>query len=138
MAKIAGTLTYVEVNTGTYGSPVWTKVGGQKDASWSWGLEEIDTTDKDSAGWKERLPANREVSIDFDCFLIEDNAGLVEMKKGFWDATPKQLDLRLKTPSYVYRGYFQLGEGSGEAPLDDAVTIAFSMKSTAVVTEAAA
>lgn len=135
MAKVKGIDIYVKVNTGTYGSPVWTKVGGQKDASWEWSLEEIDVTDKDSAGWKERLPANREITIDFDCFLIEDDAGFAEMKKAFWDTPPKQVDLQLVTPAHTYRGYFQLASGSGEAPLDDAGTIAFSMASTAGVVE---
>ena len=136
MGKIKGETVYIEVNTGTYGSPVWTKVGGQKDASWEWGLDSMDITDKDSAGWKENLPGNRVMTIEFDCFLIEDNAGFVEMKKGFWDTTPKDLDLRLKTPAKTYRGYFRLSSGSGEAPLEDAVTIAFSIESTGAVTEA--
>lgn len=136
MAKVRGLDVCVEVNTGTFGSPTWTKVGGQKDASITFGLGEIEITDKDSAGWEESLPGNRSVEIEFDVFLIEDNAGYLEMKKGFWDATPKDLDLRLKTPAKTYRGYFRLGEMAGEAPLDDAASISFSLKLTGALTEA--
>jgi TP901-1 family phage major tail protein len=135
MAKIKGLNIYVEVNTGTYGSPVWTKVGGQKDASMTPSLDDIDVTDKDSAGWKENLAGNREITIEFDAFLIEDNAGFVEMKKGFWDASPKDLDLRLKTPTKTYRGYFRLSEMPIEAPSEEAATVSFSLKSTGEVQE---
>ena len=136
MGKVRGIDIYVEVNTGTFGSPVWTKVGGQKDASITMGLDEIDVTDKDSAGWPENLPGNRNVEIEFDAFLIEDNAGYLEMKKGFWDVPPKDLDLRLKTPAHTYRGYFRLTEMPIEAPLDDAASVSFSLKLTGVLTPA--
>lgn len=136
MAKVKGIAIYVEVNTGTYGSPVWTKVGGQKDASITFGLGEIDVTDKDSAGWEENLPGNRNVEIEFEAFLIEDNAGFVEMKKGFFDATPKDLDLRLTTPAHSYRGYFRLTEMPIEAPQDEAATVSFSLKLTGALTVA--
>lgn len=136
MAKVRGIDVYVEVNTGTYGSPTWTKVGGQRDASITFGLGDIDVTDKDSAGWEQNLPGNRTVEIEFDAFLIEDDAGFAEMKKGFWDPTPKDLDLRLKTPSKTYRGYFRLTEMSKEAPVDDAAAVSFSLKSSGAVAEA--
>jgi predicted secreted protein len=136
MSKIRGVDIYVEVNTGTFETPVWTKVGGQKDASITFALGEIDVTDKDSQGWEENLPGNRNVELEFDAFLIEDDAGFAEMKKGFWDATPKDLDLRLKTPGHTYRGNFRLTEMPVEAPLDDAGTVSFSLKLTGPLTEA--
>ena len=128
MAKVKGESIYVKVNTGTVGSPVWTKVGGQKDASMSRSLEEIDVTDKDSAGWKERLPGNREVEIEFDAFLIEDTAGFLEMCKGFEER--KELMLQLITPAHIYQGSFILGEDGIEGPLDDAGAVSFSLKLT--------
>jgi len=130
MAKVKGEDIYVNINTGTYGSPVWTKVGGQKDASITFGLGDIDVTDKDSGGWEESLFGNRKVEIEFDAFLIEDDAGFTEMKKGFWDAIPKDLDLQLKTPAATYRGSFRLTEMPIEAPLGDAATVSFSLKLT--------
>jgi predicted secreted protein len=136
MAKVKGEDIFVKVNTGTVESPVWTKVGGQKDASMSRGLEEMDVTDKDSAGWKERLPGNREIEVEFDGFLIEDNAGLLEMQKGFEER--KTLMLQLITPAYIYQGSFLIGEDGIEGPLDDAGAYSFSLKSTGVVTKTAA
>ena len=133
MAKVKGESIYVKVNTGTEGSPVWTKVGGQKDASMTQGLGEIDVTDKDSLGWEENLPGNRTLEVEFDAFLIEDDAGFVEMKKGFWDR--KDLHLQLITPTKTYAGKFRLSELSLEGPADDAGTVSFSLKATGAVLE---
>jgi len=128
MAKIKGENIFVKVNTGTVGSPVWTKVGGQKDASMSRSLEEIDVTDKDSSGWKEYLTGSRGVEIEFDGFLIEDNAGFLEMCKGFEER--KELMLQLITPTKTYQGTFNIGEDGIEGPLDDAGAFSFSLKLT--------
>ena len=138
MAKIKGEAVYVEVNTGTYGAPVWTKVGNQLDGSMTPAVGDIDVTDKDSAGWEENLAGNRSVELEFEAFLVEDDAGYLEMKKGFWDTPPKDLDLRLKTPTKTYRGYFRLNEQPVEAPVGDAVKVTFSLKLTGALTEAAA
>jgi len=134
MAKVKGVDVYVEVNTGTEAMPVWTKVGGQKEATTTFSLAEIDVTDKDSAGFEENLAGNRVVEIEFDAFLIEDNAGFAEMQKGFWER--KDLHLRLKTPTKTYTGKFRLTEMPLEGPGDDAASVSFSLKSIGTVTAA--
>ena len=135
MAKVRGLDVYIKVNTGTYGTPVWTKVGGQKDATATFTLGEVDVTDKDSTGWGDTLAGNRAMELEFSSFLIEADAGFAEMKKGFWDATPKDLDLQLVTPAHTYRGYFRLTEMSHEAPVGEATTVSFSLKSIGAVVE---
>jgi len=82
MGKVGGTDIYLKVNTGTEGSPVWTKVGGQKDAGFDRGLGSMDVTDKDSQSWEEHLPANRNWSLSCEQFLIEDDAGIL-VPQGF-------------------------------------------------------
>ena len=134
MAKVRGLDVYVEVNTGTYGSPVWTKVGGQKDATLTLSLEPMDVTDKDSAGWKEGLAGNRSVGVEFDAFLIEDDAGFLEMKKGYWER--KSLHLQLVTPTKTLTGHFYMTEMGKEAPLDEAVSVAFTLESNGAIVEA--
>jgi predicted secreted protein len=134
MGKVKGIDIYVKVNTGTEESPVWTKVGGQKGASITFNLADVDVTDKDSNGWEENLPGNRSVEVEFDAFLIESDAGFVEMKKGFWER--KDLHLQLITPTKTYTGKFRLTEMPIEAPEDEAAGISFSLKATGAVVEA--
>jgi predicted secreted protein len=132
MTKVAGTDIYLKVNTGTEGSPVWTKVGGQRDASMTPNLGSYDLTDKDSQGWEEPLPANRSIDIEFDSFLIENDAGYLEMIKGFWER--KVLMLQLITPTKAFQGKFILSKGPYKAPEGGAATVSFSLKSTGAVT----
>lgn len=134
MAKIKGIDVYVKVNTGTEAVPVWTKVGGQKGATITASLSDIDVTDKDNDGWADNLAGLRTFEIEFDGFLIEDDAGWLEMKKGFWEK--KDLHCQVVTPASTYTGLFRLTEMPIEAPVDDAVSVSFSMKNIGVIVEA--
>jgi len=134
MAKVKGTDIYVEVNTGTEQSPVWTKVGGQSEATLTLSAGTIDVTDKDSQGWEEALLGNRSAELEFDAFLIEDDDGYEALKTAFLGGT--ELDLRLTTPTKTYRGKFILTELPIESPGDDAATVSFSLKANGAITEA--
>ncbi len=102
MAKVRGLDVYLKVNTGTVGAPVWTKVGGQRGATITASLGDIDVTDKDNEGWSDSLPGLRSFEVEFDGFLIEDDAGFLELKKGFWDR--KDLQCQVITPDHTYTG----------------------------------
>lgn len=128
MPKVKGTDIYIKVNTGTEGSPVWTKVGGQKDASMTPNLGTVDVTDKDSQGWEEFLAGNRSIDIEFDSFLIETDAGYLEMVKGFWET--KTLMLQVITPAKTFQGKFMLTKGPYKGPEGGAATVSFSLKSS--------
>ena len=134
MAKVTGKAVYILV----YITDTYVKVGGQKDASFSISQEPKDTTDKDSAGWKEKELGNREVTVDFDAFLIEDNAGWLELKKGLINlATDHQkCNCRVLTPGYSYTGTWIMTGLSIAAPEADMATVSFSMVSDAIITEA--
>jgi predicted secreted protein len=136
MAKVKGIDVYVDVNTGTTEVPVWTKVGGQRSATMAWKQEGIDTTDKDSGGFREKLPGIREVSIEFDAFMIESDAGFEQLKKGIIGATPALQECRIKTPSASYAGMFLIEGLDSEAALEDAASVSFSMTSSGAVEEA--
>jgi predicted secreted protein len=130
--KVAGTDVYIKVNTGTEGAPVWTKVGGQKDATMTKNLGAMDVTDKDSQGWEESLPGNKSIDLEFDGFLIEDDAGFLEMEKGFWEQ--KELMLQLITPAKTYQGKFRLTKAPVKGPEGGAATASFSVKSNGLIT----
>jgi len=133
MSKIKGIDVYVKVNTGTESVPVWTKVGGQKGATITPSISDIDVTDKDNDGWADNLAGIRSFEVEFDGFLIEDDAGYAEMKKGFWDR--KDLHCQIITPAHTYTGKFRLTEMPVEAPVDDAVTVSFSLKNVGAIVE---
>lgn len=135
MAKVRGLDVYVEVNTGTHVSPVWTKVGGQKKAKMAWKHESVDVTDKDSGGFKEKLTGLREVSVDFDAFLIENDAGFTQLKTGMIGTTIALVEARLKTPSHYYTGYWALDGLDIEGDVKDASPVAFKMASSGVIAE---
>jgi len=126
MAKIKGKSVYVEVWTG-----VWTKLGGQKDVSIDRGASSIDVTDKDSAGWEEKLTGNKNWSVSFDAFLIEDDAGLLQIETDF-EAGEIQ-NYRIKTPAHVYTGHALIEGLSISGPLADAGSISFTLAGTAAL-----
>lgn len=128
MAKVKGTDIYLKVNTGTEASPVWTKVGGQKDATFDRGTATMDVTDKDSGGDEEHLPGVRNWSVGFDAFLIEDNAGFLEVETAFDAGEQKQF--QIITPAYAYMGKATVESLSMSGPLGDVGVCSFSLKGT--------
>jgi len=135
MAKVKGKSVYVSVwITDTY-----VKVGGQKDATMAIAQDPLDTTDKDSAGWKEKELGNRELTVDFDAFLIEDNAGWLELKKGLINlaAANQKCNCQVDTPAYKYTGNFVMSGLSMAGPNEDMATVAFTLISDGVITEVA-
>ena len=135
MAKVKGESVYVSV----WITDAYVKVGGQKDASMSISQDPLETTDKDSGGWKEKELGNREITVDFDSFLIEDNAGWLELKKGLINlATDHQkCTCQVDTVAYKYYGSFVMSGLSMSGPSEDMATVSFSLISDGVITEAA-
>lgn len=126
MAKIKGLNIYLKINTGTVGSPSWSKIGGQKDATFDRGAATIDTTDKDSGGDEEHLTSTRNWSISFDAFLIEDNAAFLEVEAAYDAGELKQY--QVITPGHTYMGLASVESLSITAALGDAGIASFSLK----------
>jgi TP901-1 family phage major tail protein len=135
MAKVKGLDIYLKVNTGTEASPVWTKVGGQTGATFDRGAAVIDITDKDSGGDEEHLPGVRNWSVSFDAFLIEDNAGFLEVETAFDAGEQKQF--QIITPGYAYMGKASVESLSVAADKDAAGVASFSLKGTGALTKTA-
>ncbi len=133
MGKVKGLNIYLKVNTGTVGSPTWTKVGGQKDATFDRGHATIDTTDKDSGGDEEHLASTRNWGFSFDAFLIEDDAGFLEVEAAFDAGTLKQF--QFITPGFAYMGLASVESLSIAAALGDAGVASFSLKGSAALTK---
>lgn len=135
MAKVKGNAVYVSV----WITDQYVKVGGQKDASMSISQDPLETTDKDSAGWKEKELGNREITIDFDSFLIEDNAGWLELKKGLINLAGdhQKCNCQIDTVAYKYYGNFVMSGLTMSGPNEDMATVSFSLASDGTITEAA-
>lgn len=131
MGKVKGLNIYLKVNTGTVGSPTWTKVGGQKDATFERGAANIDVTDKDSGEDEEHLPSTRNWSISFDAFLVEDNAGFLEVEAAYDTGELKQF--QVITPAATYMGYASVESLSITAALGDVSVASFSLKGSAAL-----
>jgi len=135
MAKVKGKSVYVSV----WVTDQYVKVGGQKDATISFSQDPIETTDKDSLGWKEKELGNREMTIEFDAFLIEDNEGWLELKKGLVNLAGdhQKCKCQIDTPAYRYYGDFVMTGLSIAGPIDDMSTVSFSLVSDGAITEEA-
>lgn len=135
MAKVSGVSFLVKVNTGTVATPVYTAVGGQRNATLSMGTDEIDLTDKASSNWHEGLPSVRNWSIEGDGLLVQDDAGLQELEDAFIGG--EMLKVQLLTASgKTYTGDAILTDFSYEAPYDDAATASYTLTGSGALTPA--
>ena len=135
--KTRGIEVFVCINTGTYDSPVWTKVGGQKDGTINPGRGKMDVTDKDSGGWDEFLQANRNMTADFDCFVEELEPGQAKLEDDGYFADNTLMDIRLDLKTYYLRGYCIFTKGGIKSSEKDAAMKAFGLEFTGIVTKTA-
>lgn len=84
------------INTGTVGSPTWTLIGGQRNASLSRSADEIDLSHKTSGGWMAKKPGLRGWSIDLDALVIMSDTGLAAMEYAFQNGL--ELNIKLVYP----------------------------------------
>jgi TP901-1 family phage major tail protein len=71
------------VNTGTDELPTWSPVGGQRNATLSEEVEEIDVTTMDSDGASEFEPGLYSATIDCDGLYVPTSAGYTALKTAF-------------------------------------------------------
>ena len=133
LAKFKGAAVFVYINTGTEPSPVWTKVGGQREATFDRGSAVIDTTDKDSAGDEEHLVGDRNWGISFGAFLVEDNPGWLALEAAYDGGLQKQY--RFVTPTYAYMGKASVESLSLAGAKGDAGVGSFTLKGTGALTK---
>jgi len=124
--KVKGTLVYVEVWTG-----VWTPIGYQKDCTIDRGKSSIDVTNKDSGGWEESLDGYKNWAISFDAFLVENDAGLLQIESDFENDIIQ--NYRITTPAHVYVGKAVIEGLSFTGPDGDASVVSFTLKGTAAL-----
>lgn len=114
----------VYVNTGTEGSPTWTKVGGQKSATLSFKMSMDEATTKDSVdNWEEVLPGSRSWGIKCDALKVDSDVGQAALWTAFMSTTPTRVKLRWKdATSALWEGYAYPSNMEEGAPDKGAVT----------------
>jgi len=133
--KFKGATIYVNINTSTNETPVWTPIGGQREATFDRGKGTIDVTDKDSGGNEEHLPDDKNWSISFGAFLIEGNPGFEALEAAYNGDELKQFQ-------FLTRAFGYVGEATVESlsivgAKGDAAVASFTLKGSGALVKTA-
>jgi len=124
--KIVGVDVLLEVNIGTADIPVMKKLGGQRGATLNRTKETIESTTKDSNGWREYKSGFKEWSLDCDGTVVVNDEAYDMLEDAFDDKTPIQA--RVLMPSgKEYSGDVLITDFPIELPYDDLVTYSLSL-----------
>ena len=134
--QVSGVAAYLKVNTGTAGTPIYTLVSYQRNATLTRELDTIETTAKSSSGNKEFITGFRSWSMEFDGMAEEANAGFVQMK-AYWSTSLKlQVQLLLADGVTTQTGYAILTSLSVEEPMDGVSAFSASFQGSGALTQA--
>jgi len=86
MPEINGTEVLLYVNTGSVGSPTWTVVGSQNDATIDQTSDFIDTSSKDSRN-RKGLAGRYSWSASFDALYVPGSASYAALKTAMRSGT---------------------------------------------------
>lgn len=70
----------------------WIQIGGINNFTPDRAKDDADTSDFDSGGWAEHLPASRGLSISLDGFYLEDAAGARDLGQARVEALAQLVD----------------------------------------------
>jgi len=127
MEHIKGIDFIIEVNTGSGETPIYTKIGGQQGATLNRSKELIETTSKDSNGWREQVGGVKEWGIDADGLLVMNDQGYKALEDSFMNDT--KLLVRMATPSGLkYQGEVMVTDFPLEAGFEDMSTYSVTLE----------
>ena len=132
MGQVKGIDFLIHVNTGTEELPTFKKVGGQRGATLNRSAETLDTTSKDSEGFKEFESAFKEWSIEADGLLVDGDLGFKALEDAFMAG--KKVQVRVATPSGAkYTGMAVITDLPLEMPYDDMATYSVTLQGSGVL-----
>ena len=124
----------IYINTGTSGSPAYTKVAGQRGGTFNLSSDEIDLSSKDNYGFSDRDYGTQEWSIDGDGVFIEGDTSHDAIIDAF--LAREALLVRWTFPSgKSYEGRAIITEFPIEAPYDDVATYSLTLAGKGPFTE---
>lgn len=126
MAQIKG--VDILVNIGTI------KVGGQRGATLNRSAETMETTNKDSAGFREYEQSFKDWTVEADGLFIDGDAGFTALEDAYMGGT--KVEVQVAMPSGVkYTGQAIVTELPIEAPYDDMATYTITLQGSGLLTK---
>lgn len=126
---VKGVDILILVDTGTEGSPQWTPVGGQRNATLSENNDTIEVTHKASGGYKEYEYGLGDWTISADGVYISDEAGYMALVDAM--RQKKKVKVRWEEAGQaVYEGLALVTSRDLEAPYDGEATYSLELQGT--------
>jgi len=127
--KIRGDDVYLEIYTGA----AWVKPGGQEDTTLTRNKDTVETTDKDSDGWKENIDGFKGWEVSCPMFFEEADSGQVAIQQAF--ENNDRLQIRVFDGTSYHTGYSRVTSYEMAAPATDAVKISCSFTGDGALAE---
>ena len=128
MAKQAGCDVLLKVAKEASGGEApssYIVIGGQTGATLNRSAETIDVTDKTNDGYKEYMAGLKEWSVDFDGFVVTEDAGITLLDECFEGRQKVYLEIVMGKRKYTGSGY--ITDYPVEFPLDSAVSYSLTV-----------
>jgi TP901-1 family phage major tail protein len=116
----------INVNTGTEGIPVWTKVAGQRGGSLSRGADTFDSTSKDSDGWLQNEVGFKNWELSSEGLLVETDAGYTALEDAFMNDEKVKVQM-VTAGGNKYEGFAIITDFPVDAPYDDLATYSITL-----------
>ncbi len=112
-------------------------LGGQRGATLNRSAEVIDTTTKNSAGWKENEASYKEWSIVSDGLLIENDEAFQALENAYMNGDKVVVELSTAAGN-KYTGDAYITDFPIEAPYDDSATYSVTLQGTGALNKTVA
>lgn len=127
----------VYVNTGTAAVPVWTIVGGQKDATLNDEYETIKTDNKTSGGAATAILGLETWDISLESMVVLNDAGSDFIKSAFRDK--QQINVKfLNADGSSHQGWAWITKKPISAKVNDVATMSLTLQGNGPLTDVAA
>lgn len=137
MAHIKGTAVKVYHNTGSYAVPTQTAVGDEVSCTLDISVAIIDTTDKDSSGWKEGLSSIRTWTTGGTAHYDEGDTAQSKLEQDVLAGTLSKVEVKTLNSNKFY-GDVNITSIGFSAPHDGIVDMTYALEGTGSLTRGAA
>jgi TP901-1 family phage major tail protein len=111
-----------------------TKIAGQQGGSLSRNQENLETTNKDSNGWKTFIPSFKDWSVEGEGLVVFSDQGYQALETAYVNGDLVTVDVMLEGSQSLYQGEAILSELSLDMPYDDLVTYTVSLQGSGELT----
>lgn len=128
--KLLGKNVLVFLNYGegaTEESPVWSLIGGQRDASYNDSADEIDVSDKNSSGYGDSEPGMKTIELTVE-MIVKTNDDTVNELRDAYDNDEAVDILRWSKNGRSIRNWYIITGLEESATYDDAAILSVTLK----------